>query len=50
MAEVERQFPVTSKKPSYPVNDSLRDYLRRYKRDRELPISYDGAGRLRLGD
>jgi hypothetical protein len=41
MAEVGRQFPITAKKPSYPVNDGLRGYLRRYKRDRELPVSYE---------
>ena len=41
MAEIERQFPVTQKKPSFPVRDGLRGYLRRYKRDRELPVTYE---------
>ncbi len=35
------QIPPTQKKPSYPVVDGLRSYLRRYRRDRELPVSYE---------
>ncbi len=31
----------TRKKPSYPISGPLRDYLRRYRRERELPISYE---------
>ena len=31
----------TRRKPSFPVGDGLRSYLRRYKRDRELPITYE---------
>ncbi len=31
----------TPKKPAYPVNDGLRGYLARYKRERELPITYE---------
>src|SRR4051812_21628249 len=31
----------TRRKPSFPVNDGLRGYLHRYKRERELPISYE---------
>jgi len=30
----------TAKKPAYPVGAPLRDYLRRYRRERELPVSY----------
>jgi hypothetical protein len=28
------------KKPSYPISGGLRDYLRRHRRERELPVSY----------
>lgn len=31
----------TQKKPSYPIVDELRAYLHRYRRDRELPVTYD---------
>ena len=31
----------TPKKPADPVNDGLRGYLARYKRERELPITYE---------
>jgi len=31
----------TQKKPSYPIGGPLRDYLRRYRRDRELPVTYE---------
>lgn len=31
----------TKKKPSYPVNQGLRNYLRRYRRDRDLPVTYE---------
>ena len=34
----------TRKKPSYPIGPELRAYLRRYRRERELPVTY---GRLR---
>ena len=34
-------FPPTQKKPSFPVTDGLRGYLTRYKRERELPVSYE---------
>ncbi|MDD2762922.1 MAG: hypothetical protein PHE83_02980 [Opitutaceae bacterium] len=30
----------TQKKPSYPIIDELRSYLRRYRRDRDLPVTY----------
>ncbi len=29
------------KKPSFPINAGLRGYLRRYRRERELPVTYD---------
>lgn len=29
------------KKPSFPIGDSLRTYLRRYRRERDLPITYE---------
>jgi len=32
---------VTRRKPSYPICEGLRRYLKRYRRDRELPVSYD---------
>jgi len=31
----------TRKKPSYPVRDDLRGYLRKFKRERELPATYE---------
>jgi hypothetical protein len=31
----------TQKKPSFPVNDGLRDYLRRYRREIALSVTYD---------
>jgi hypothetical protein len=31
----------TRKKPTFPVGDGLRGYLRTYKRERDLPISYE---------
>ena len=31
----------TRKKPSYPISGPLRDYLRRYRRERELPVTYE---------
>jgi len=35
------EFPRTPKKPSFPISDDLRAYLRRYRRDRELPVTYE---------
>ncbi len=29
------------KKPSFPIGDNLRSYLRRYRRERTLPITYE---------
>ena len=31
----------TRKKPSYPISKPLREYLTRYRRERELPITYE---------
>lgn len=31
----------TPKKPSYPIRDALRGYLRRFRRERELLVSYE---------
>src|SRR3569832_1177710 len=31
----------TRKKPSYPIGADLRDYLKRYRRERELPVTYE---------
>src|SRR5476649_856203 len=33
--------PVTRKKPSFPIGEGLRGYLRSYKRERVLPITYE---------
>ncbi len=33
--------PPTQKKPTFPVGPGLRGYLRTYKRERELPVSYE---------
>jgi hypothetical protein len=33
--------PATRKKPTFPVGDLLRGYLRTYKRERELPVTYE---------
>jgi hypothetical protein len=34
------------KKPSYPVSAGLRDYLRRYRRERSLPVTYERLRRF----
>ena len=34
------------KKPSFPVNDGLRAYLQRYRRERELPVPYERLRRF----
>lgn len=31
----------TRKKPSYPIGAELRDYLKRYRRERDLPVTYE---------
>lgn len=33
--------PRTQKKPSYPIRDGLRVYLKRFRRERELPVTYE---------
>src|SRR4051812_35583036 len=33
-------FPM-QRKPSIPIGDGLRSYLRRYRRERELPVTYE---------
>jgi hypothetical protein len=33
--------PPTKKKPTFPVGDGLRGYLRTYKRERDLPVTYE---------
>ena len=37
----EPPVPRTGKKPSYPVGDELRAYLKKYRRERELPVTYE---------
>jgi hypothetical protein len=34
------------KKPSFPISGELRGYLRRYRRERELPVTYDRLRRF----
>ena len=34
------------KKPSYPISAGLRGYLKRYRRERELPVTYDRLRRF----
>ncbi len=36
-----QQPRATLRKPSFPISGDLRSYLRRYKRERELPVSYE---------
>ena len=36
----------TRKKPSYPIGADLRDYLKRYRRERELPVTYERLRRF----
>jgi hypothetical protein len=36
-----QQLPPTQRKPSIPIGDGLRSYLRRYKRELPLPITYE---------
>lgn len=31
----------TQRKPSFPISTDLRSYLRRYRREKELPVTYD---------
>jgi hypothetical protein len=42
MAENGTRHPLpTRRKPSFPINGDLRAYLRRYRRERELPVTYE---------
>jgi hypothetical protein len=42
MADPGTSIPLpTQRKPSFPVSTDLRGYLRRYKRERELPVTYE---------
>ncbi len=41
MAEDESLSAPTPKKPSLPVSTGLRGYLTRYRRERELPVTYE---------
>jgi hypothetical protein len=43
MADVAPEAPIapTRKKPNFPVSGGLRGYLGRYKRERELPVTYE---------
>jgi hypothetical protein len=41
MAAVPDLIQPTQKKPCYPVTEELRAYLRRYRRDRDLPVTYE---------
>ena len=40
------EFPRTPKKPSFPISEDLRVYLRRYRRERELPVTYERLRRF----
>ena len=33
--------PATRKKPTFPVREGLRGYLHTFKRERDLPVSYE---------
>jgi len=40
-ALMEEPFPATRKKPIFPIGEGLRAYLRDFKRERELPLTYE---------
>ena len=40
MSELGPQRRATEKKPSYPIQKDLREYLARFGRDEELPVRY----------
>ena len=40
-AQHQPQLPAAQKKPAFPVGAGLRGYLQRYKRARELPVTYE---------
>lgn len=47
MDETPRTVPKPQqKKPSYPISTGLRAYLKRYRRERELPVTYDRLRRF----
>ena len=35
------EIRATPRKPSFPIGTELRGYLRRYKRERDLPVTYE---------
>ncbi len=37
----ENAFAPTRRKPHFPIGEGLRGYLRRYKRERDLPLTYE---------
>jgi hypothetical protein len=39
-------LPIQQKKPSFPITEGLRAYLRRYRRERELPVTYSRLRRF----
>jgi hypothetical protein len=41
MADDDTELHRTPRKPSFPIRPELRGYLRRYKRERELPVTYE---------
>jgi hypothetical protein len=41
MADQDSAPPATRKKPNFPVGPGLRGYLRSYKRERDLPVTYE---------
>jgi hypothetical protein len=41
MPATEANVLQTQKKPSYPILEPLRGYLRRFRRDRDLPVTYE---------
>jgi hypothetical protein len=40
-SEPDNSLHPTQKKPSFPIRPGLRSYLRQYRRDRSLPITYE---------
>ncbi|MBI5771028.1 MAG: hypothetical protein HZA93_24845 [Verrucomicrobia bacterium] len=46
LAQPAIEFPRTQKKPSFPIGEGLRGYLRRYRREHALPVSYERLRRF----
>ncbi|MET0262193.1 MAG: hypothetical protein ABW223_04800 [Rariglobus sp.] len=46
MDETPRPTVRQQKKPSFPISEGLRAYLRRYRRERALPVTYDRLRRF----